>query len=153
MPDLERLAGAVVGRGAGGLDLGAEPVGGRHVGGEQAVPEVAEVLVEGAGGDVGSLADVGGGDVGVAVLAERFRHRREQAQALVLLDQVGGDAVAAGREATGEGGARREGAVLGARGRPVAVRVIATSLRARPRSRSSSSLASSNASSAASLPR
>ena len=101
--------------GAGGLDLLAEPVGAGHVGGEHAVPEVAEVLVEGAGGDAGQLADVGGGDAGVAVLGERLGHRREQPPALVLDDQVGGDAVAAGGEAPGQRRARGEGPVRRAR--------------------------------------
>ena len=111
--------------GAGRFDLLAEAVGGRHVGGEQAVPEVAEVLVEGAGRDAGPLADLGGGDAAVAVLGERLGHRREQPQALVLDDQVGGDAVAAGGQAAGEGRARREG--------PVARRSPATSRSSRHR--------------------
>ena len=139
-------------RGAGGVDLLAEPVGAGHVGGQHAVPEVAEVLVEGAGGDAGPLADLGGGDAGVAVLGERLGHRRQQPPALVLDDEVGGDAVAAGGEASRQRLAAGEGAVA---------RLVADQLQARhasppaspARSRSSRAFASSKASSAASLPR
>ena len=73
----------------------------RFVGGQQAGPEILEVLVEGAAGDAGQLGDARCGEAAVALLGERGGRCLEQPQALVRPHQVGGDAVAAGGRRSG----------------------------------------------------
>ena len=70
----------------------------RLVGGEQAIADVVEVLVEGRRRDPGDLRDPGARRPHVAPLGENLGGRPEQAPALVLGDRGGRDPVAPRRQ-------------------------------------------------------
>ena len=83
----------------GGPHRGADVVGDHLVGGEETGFLVGEVLVEGAAGDRGGLGDVGDRGRVVAALGDRVDQRRDDPLALVLLDELARQAVAAGGQA------------------------------------------------------
>src|SRR3954470_6478029 len=125
-PQRPVLLGAV-----GGGEALAEQLGGGLEGGEVAGFDGVEVLVEGAGGDAGAFGDVGDRGAVVAELGDGADQRGEEALALVALDELGWQPVAAVRQPRQDvgllrplsGRVARHGANVIGFGRPFGLRI------------------------------